>query len=35
VWETIPEALWALYQMTFAIITPALMVGAAVQAERG
>ena len=24
---TIPEALWALFQMTFAIITPALMIG--------
>ena len=31
VWETIPEALWALYQMTFAIITPALMVGSFVE----
>jgi len=30
-WETIPEALWALYQMTFAIITPALMVGSFVE----
>ena len=31
IWETIPEALWALYQMTFAIITPALMVGSFVE----
>ena len=31
VWGTIPEALWALYQMTFAIITPALMLGAVVE----
>lgn len=31
VWETIPEALWSLYQMTFAIITPALMVGSFVE----
>lgn len=31
VWQTIPEALWALYQMTFAIITPALMVGSFVE----
>ena len=30
---TIPEALWVLYQMTFAIITPALMIGAIVGAE--
>ena len=30
-WETIPEGLWALYQMTFAIITPALMVGSFVE----
>ena len=28
---TIPEALWVLYQMTFAIITPALMIGAIVE----
>ena len=28
---TIPEALWVLYQMTFAIITPALMIGALVE----
>ena len=28
---TLPEALWALYQMTFAIITPALMIGALVE----
>ncbi len=28
---TIPEALWVLYQMTFAIITPALMVGSLVE----
>jgi hypothetical protein len=28
---TIPEALWALFQMTFAIITPALMVGSFVE----
>eukprot|EP00241_Pyramimonas_parkeae_P002354 CAMPEP_0114246116 /NCGR_PEP_ID=MMETSP0058-20121206/12274_1 /TAXON_ID=36894 /ORGANISM="Pyramimonas parkeae, CCMP726" /LENGTH=525 /DNA_ID=CAMNT_0001359247 /DNA_START=43 /DNA_END=1620 /DNA_ORIENTATION=+ len=28
---TIPEALWCLFQMTFAIITPALMVGSFVQ----
>ena len=32
VWDTIPEALWALYQCTFAIITPALMVGSFVGA---
>ena len=31
VWDTIPEALWALYQCTFAIITPALMVGSFVE----
>ena len=29
--ETLPEALWALYQMTFAVITPALMIGAFVE----
>jgi len=28
---TIPEALWVLYQMTFAIITPALMIGSLVE----
>lgn len=28
---TIPEALWVMFQMTFAIITPALMVGAFVE----
>uniref|UniRef100_A0A7R9TKY3 Ammonium transporter n=1 Tax=Prasinoderma coloniale TaxID=156133 RepID=A0A7R9TKY3_9VIRI len=28
---TLPEALWALYQMTFAVITPALMIGAFVE----
>ena len=28
---TIPEALWVLYQMTFAVITPALMIGAIVE----
>lgn len=28
---TIPEALWALFQMTFAIITPALMIGSFVE----
>jgi Amt family ammonium transporter len=28
VWGTIPESLFFLYQMTFAIITPALMIGA-------
>ena len=31
IWDTIPEALWALYQCTFAIITPALMVGSFVE----
>jgi ammonium transporter len=29
--ETIPEILWVLYQCTFAIITPALMVGSMVE----
>ena len=29
--DTLPEALWALYQMTFAVITPALMIGAFVE----
>merc|ERR1712091_512310 len=29
--ETLPEALWALYQMTFAVITPALMIGSFVE----
>jgi ammonia channel protein AmtB len=28
---TIPEALWVLFQMTFAVITPALMVGSFVE----
>jgi len=28
---TIPEALWALFQMTFAVITPALMIGSFVE----
>mmetsp|Transcript_25378 Transcript_25378/g.30756 ORF Transcript_25378/g.30756 Transcript_25378/m.30756 type:complete len:556 (-) Transcript_25378:141-1808(-) len=28
---TIPEALWAMYQCTFAVITPALMVGSMVE----
>ncbi|KAK3245738.1 hypothetical protein CYMTET_44710 [Cymbomonas tetramitiformis] len=28
---TIPEALWVMFQMTFAIITPALMVGSVVE----
>ena len=28
---TLPESLWALYQMTFAVITPALMIGGFVE----
>ena len=28
---TIPEVLWVLFQMTFAIITPALMIGSFVE----
>lgn len=28
---TIPESLWVIFQMTFAVITPALMVGAFVE----